>query len=161
MRQVEYRRLYDADRHPGELAMTHPKPDNASLACFICGKQKGQPPERCNGHYDNAPTPTGPVLSAELEIWLCSPHKDMDATGSLKPLDNCVACLRNERDELRALLAQRDKRAEHLLYALRTIRGYFADLENGILEDDPLKPIRMMAHAKFHRVIEAAMKEPA
>lgn len=22
-----------------------------SEACWICGKQKGQPPERCNGHY--------------------------------------------------------------------------------------------------------------
>lgn len=21
--------------------------------CFICGKQKGQPPERCSGHYES------------------------------------------------------------------------------------------------------------
>lgn len=21
--------------------------------CWICGKEKGQPPERCNGHYDD------------------------------------------------------------------------------------------------------------
>jgi hypothetical protein len=23
-----------------------------NLPCHICGKQKGQPPERCNGHYE-------------------------------------------------------------------------------------------------------------
>jgi len=24
--------------------------------CWICGKEKGQPPERCNGHYEGTPS---------------------------------------------------------------------------------------------------------
>lgn len=37
----------------------------------------------------------------ELEVWLCPIHKSIDDSGGLKKLDNCVACLRNERDELK------------------------------------------------------------
>lgn len=40
--------------------MTPPNP--APAPCFICGKQKGQPPERCNGHYDTAPGPEPSLL---------------------------------------------------------------------------------------------------
>lgn len=36
----------------------------------------------------------------ELEVWLCPIHESLDKSGSLKPLDNCVACLRVQRDEL-------------------------------------------------------------
>jgi hypothetical protein len=32
---------------------------------------------------------------------LCPPHANLAASGKLKSLDNCVACIRNERDELR------------------------------------------------------------
>ena len=31
-------------------------------SCWICKKEKGQPPERCNGHYDS-------VLEAERARW--------------------------------------------------------------------------------------------
>jgi hypothetical protein len=37
----------------------------------------------------------------ELETWLCPVHESLDKNGALEPLDNCVACLRSERDELR------------------------------------------------------------
>ena len=38
----------------------------------------------------------------ELEVWLCPVHKSLDDSGGIEPLDNCVACLRAERNELRA-----------------------------------------------------------
>jgi len=42
-------------------------------------------------------------LSApELEVWLCPVHDSLDKCGNLKPLDNCVACIRVQRDELLA-----------------------------------------------------------
>lgn len=36
----------------------------------------------------------------EFEVWLCPVHKSLAASGALKALDNCIACLRAERDEL-------------------------------------------------------------
>lgn len=36
----------------------------------------------------------------ELEVWLCPVHESLDKNGHLEPLDNCVACLRAQRDEL-------------------------------------------------------------
>lgn len=41
----------------------------------------------------------------ELEVWLCPVHERLDKSGGLRPMDNCVACLRNERDELKALVS--------------------------------------------------------
>ena len=46
-----------------------------------------------------------PSETPELEVWLCPVHESLDKNGGLKPLDNCVACLRVERDELLALVA--------------------------------------------------------
>lgn len=43
--------------------------------------------------------------------------------------------------------------------ALMQIRHYFIDLENGTQDDDPLKRLRKLAHAPFHRVIDAALSE--
>lgn len=45
----------------------------------------------------------------ELEIWLCPVHRQLDDSRQLTPLDNCVACIRVERDELRAKLANLDR----------------------------------------------------
>jgi hypothetical protein len=45
--------------------------------------------------------------SSEL---LCPVHKNLDAEGKLKPFDNCIACIRNERDELR--LAHPERKEE-------------------------------------------------
>lgn len=35
---------------------------------------------------------------------LCAVHRKADQTDTLPPFDNCVACIRNERDELRGLM---------------------------------------------------------
>jgi hypothetical protein len=37
-----------------------------------------------------------------LSDLLCPPHANLDAAGHLGPFDNCIACIRVERDELRA-----------------------------------------------------------
>lgn len=55
--------------------------------------------------------------------WLCPVHESLDKSGKLEPLDNCVACLRAERNELReqlrearaaldAMTKERDRAAE-------------------------------------------------
>lgn len=36
----------------------------------------------------------------ELSDLLCSVHANLDKAGKLKPFDNCIACIRNQRDEL-------------------------------------------------------------
>lgn len=38
--------------------------------------------------------------AGKLSDLLCPVHANLDAAGSLKPFNNCVACIRNERDEL-------------------------------------------------------------
>jgi hypothetical protein len=37
-----------------------------SLPCHICGKPKGQPPDRCPGHYDGTPSDPKNFLSFQL-----------------------------------------------------------------------------------------------
>jgi hypothetical protein len=50
----------------------------------------------------------------ELEVWLCPVHASLDASGQLEGLDNCVACLRAQRNELqRALLDLYDNMGGH------------------------------------------------
>ena len=41
------------------------------------------------------------VPQPELETWLCPVHQSLDDSRKLEPLDNCVACIRAERNELR------------------------------------------------------------
>ena len=53
-------------------------------------------------------------LRSEL---LCPVHASLDATGKLKPFDNCVACIRVERDELQAGM-------DDLLKSLKEISEY-------------------------------------
>jgi hypothetical protein len=36
---------------------------------------------------------------------LCPIHASLDKSGKLRPFDNCIACIHNERDELRAQVA--------------------------------------------------------
>ena len=45
------------------------------------------------------------VEHAALEDLLCPVHHSLDERGELRPFDNCLACIRNERDELREALA--------------------------------------------------------
>lgn len=37
-----------------------------------------------------------------LASWMfCPVHEELNRSGGLEPFDNCLACIRNERDELR------------------------------------------------------------
>jgi len=47
-----------------------------------------------------------------LEIWLCPVHEALDKHDKLDPMDNCVACIRAERNNLRSELAAAQQRAE-------------------------------------------------
>jgi len=40
----------------------------------------------------------------ELKDLLCPPHAKLDECGHLEPFDNCIACIRAERDELKYLI---------------------------------------------------------
>jgi hypothetical protein len=44
------------------------------------------------------------IEAKTLDDLLCPPHANLDHSGHLEAFDNCIACIRNERDELRALL---------------------------------------------------------
>lgn len=135
------------------------EPDNALLACFICGKQKGQPPDRCNGHYENAPTPTGPVLSAEQFNELIQHIGSLDIlTQTPGTWDQLI----NSHEALRAILAQRDKRVEELTDALRP----FADAwkRRDVVGQGTSAQIQCRVEfvdvRKAAEVHDAAMKEP-
>jgi hypothetical protein len=39
------------------------------------------------------------------ELPCCPPHEQMLKNGTTQPFDNCIVCIRNERDELRMQLA--------------------------------------------------------
>jgi len=41
------------------------------------------------------------AASGELEVWLCPIHRSLDNARKIEPLDNCVACIRAERNYLR------------------------------------------------------------
>jgi hypothetical protein len=45
-------------------------------------------------------------LEAKRSTLLCPVHATLDSRDKLKPFDNCIACIRNERDELRSELKQ-------------------------------------------------------
>lgn len=63
-----------------------------------------------------SPAPTSePSTDPELEIWLCPIHRQLDDIRQLRPLDNCVACIRVERDELKAEIAAAPKPQRSLL----------------------------------------------
>lgn len=47
---------FEGNQYYGDGKEVDPLPS----VCLICGKQKGQPPERCNGHYSG--TPSDPKL---------------------------------------------------------------------------------------------------
>lgn len=47
----------------------------------------------------------GRSMAAEL---LCPVHASLDARGKLEPFDNCIACIRVQRDELQLQLDMRD-----------------------------------------------------
>ncbi len=45
-----------------------------------------------------------PNEATSISELLCPPHASLDVNGHLPPFDNCIACIRNERDELRECL---------------------------------------------------------
>lgn len=57
---------------------------------------------------DSSPRqPEGGIEFAEAKLrkeLLCPPHASLDENGHLESFDNCIACIRVERDELRQLL---------------------------------------------------------
>jgi hypothetical protein len=61
---------------------------------------------KCVESYNHYETTLDEALSAVADgELLCPIHRELDANGHLAPFSNCVACIRNERDELRARLA--------------------------------------------------------
>ena len=61
--------------------------------------------EICNIVEDLLPKAVSPSLESQpdaqkLSDLLCPPHASLDANGHLEPFDNCIACLRVQRDEL-------------------------------------------------------------
>jgi len=66
------------------------------------------PREEVNGIAAERTSAAAPGTSEdhakELADLLCPPHANLDKNNHLEPFDNCIACIRNERDELRQLL---------------------------------------------------------
>lgn len=70
---------------------------------------------------------------SELDNLLCPVHASLDKRGDLKPFDNCIACIRNQRDELLSALADAAKSLETIssqagrdeyLKCMDQVRGY-------------------------------------
>lgn len=55
-----------------------------------------------------------------MDELLCPIHKSLDDAGKLEPLDNCIACIRAQRDELKATIVLTER-------ALREISRQAAD----------------------------------
>lgn len=54
------------------------------------------------------------------EELLCPIHKSLDDQDALEPFDNCIACIRVERDELRAIV---EISRRHLMFVQGIIKG--------------------------------------
>ncbi len=50
-------------------------------------------------------SPTEPDAK-ELSDLLCPPHANLDRNGHLEAFDNCIACIRVQRDEMRQHIAE-------------------------------------------------------
>jgi GTP1/Obg family GTP-binding protein len=57
-------------------------------------------------------------VEADKNTLLCPVHASLDSRDKLKPFDNCIACIRNERDELRSKI-----------HRLETIISYIEDVD--------------------------------
>ena len=68
-----------------------------------------------------------------LSDLLCPPHANLDAAGHLEPFDNCIACIRAERDELRAAQPQ-EVPAEQRDELLPETRKLVADFATALSE---------------------------
>jgi hypothetical protein len=55
---------------------------------------------------------------------LCPVHANLDADGKLRPFDNCIACIRNERDELRPILKESADATKDLLGTIMNSRTW-------------------------------------
>ena len=94
----------------------------APKGCWICGKEKGQPPERCPGHYADTPSAPDPVREAPechcdmLEIIggdVCEIHKPHGPAFQPGPVNSLVREAVAERtravvDSLTAVLGSSD-----------------------------------------------------
>ncbi len=55
--EVRYILKHNAPKDmPAMLVLALERLERGDLHCHICGKPKGQPPERCPGHYESRPT---------------------------------------------------------------------------------------------------------
>lgn len=57
--------------------------------------------------------------AALRKIMLCEPHWNLDQSDSLEPFDNCVACIRVERNELRTRFANTKRITEGIAAMLK------------------------------------------
>lgn len=92
--------------------------DCAARICRQCHKPRGFHVKM--GPHDFVPFDHSPscwkstlpdTAPGELEVWLCPVHRSLDDSRKLEPLDNCVACIRVQRDEL---TAENKRQAEEL-----------------------------------------------
>jgi hypothetical protein len=92
----------------------------------------------------------------ELEVWLCPVHASLDEDGLLASLDKCVACIRVERDELRAELravhAGKDSKETALKVAIRNL----VEANQRLSEQVTAKDARI---AELERLLAEARRE--
>lgn len=69
-----------------------------------------------------------------LNDLLCPIHANLDAIGKLKPFDNCVACIRVERDELRKRAEKAEAKCEKLLSDYKSAKDLIAKFAQVLLE---------------------------
>lgn len=91
--------------------MTHPKPDNAPFPVQEFNDAVDKATLFAKDLHDNAPTPTGPVLSAEQ---IAARYKLAELCKGIGGESDRVLPLLDSHEALRDLLAQRDKRVEEL-----------------------------------------------
>ncbi len=66
-------------------------------ACWICGKLKGQPPERCNGHYDMPNDTVTRELAEKMTRSPYAPSTQRLARAHLESLDQLEVSAANMR----------------------------------------------------------------
>ncbi|WP_420239241.1 Lar family restriction alleviation protein [Telmatobacter bradus] len=68
------------------------------------GSVEGRPTARCNFLQRIDELVAKETQAQSLADLLCPVHASLDSRNELIPFDNCIACIRNERDEMREAL---------------------------------------------------------
>jgi len=75
-------------------------------------------------------------------LGLCPVHANLDAAGKLRPFDNCIACIRVQRDELLLQLEMRDAQISMTVARLGGIvEGHPTGSHNFLQRIDELREI--------------------